>query len=409
MKITFLYQYFSTPRMTGQIYAYEMARRLVAHGHEVRMITSDRRGGGREWYETEEAGIRVHWYPVKYSNHMSYRRRIRAFARFAWAAGRRALQMPADLLYVSSPPLTMALPGVFAARKKGIPMVFEVVDLWPEMPIAVGALKSRPAIAFARWIERLAYRHAAHVIAFSPGMKAGVVRAGYPADRVTVVPNLSDLERFRIPSRLGCQLRGRHAWLGHRPLVVYTGTLGIINGVDYLARLAAAVGRRDPEIRFLVVGSGREENKVRRAAEELGVLEKNFFMWPPVPKAEIPAILSAADVATSLFLDIKPMWNNSAAKVFDALGAGRPIAINYQGWQAEMIRETGCGLVLDPHDVESAADRLIEAIRDEGWLLRAGAAAGRVAEQRFDREKLARRWESAVLGAAGGRPTRAAA
>jgi glycosyltransferase involved in cell wall biosynthesis len=409
MKITFLYQYFSTPQMTGQIYAYEMARRLVAHGHEVHMVTSDRTGRGRGWYETQEAGIRVHWYPVEYSNHMGYNRRIRAFLQFALAAGRKAARLPADLLYVSSPPLTMALPGAYLARKKRIPMVFEVVDLWPEMPVAVGALKNRPAIAAARWMERLAYRHAAHVIAFSPGMKAGVVSAGYPPEKVTVVPNVSDVRRFRIPEEVGRQLRSRHTWLQDRPLVVYTGTLGIINGVDYLARLAAAVRRRDPEIRFLVVGSGREEDKVRRTAKELGVLEETFFMWPSVPKADVPAVLSAADLATSVFLDVREMWNNCAAKVFDALAAGRPIAINYQGWQAEMIGETGCGLVLDPHDVPSAADRLVAGIRDARWLLRARNAARRVGEEQFERDKLARRWESAVLGVVAQGQTRAAA
>ena len=259
------------------------------------------------------------------------------------------------------------------------------------------ALKSRPAIAAARWMERLAYRNAAHVVAFSPGMKAGVVKTGYPAEDVTVIPNVSDVHRFRIPEEAGRQLRNRHDWLKDRPLVVYTGTLGIINGVDYLARLAAAVKRRDPEIRFLVVGSGREEDKVRHTARELGVLDRSFFMWPSVAKAEIPAILSAADIATSVFLDVKEMWNNSAAKVFDAMAAGRPIAINHQGWHADTIRQTGCGLVLDPHDIESSADKLVGAIRDKQWLARARAAARQVGEERFEREKLARQWESVLL------------
>lgn len=399
MRIIYLHQYFKTPKMNGGTYSYEIARQLVACGHEVHMVTADCTGHGRGWYQTAEAGIHVHWLPVAYSNRMSYQRRIRAFLEFAWGAARKAVTLPGDVVYASSSPLSIALPGVYVSRRKGIPMVFEVADLWPEMPIAVGALKSRPAIAAARWLECWAYRNAKHIVAFSPGMKAGIVAAGCAAEKVTVIPNGCDLELFRTDERAGHEFRGRHAWLGDRPLVVYAGTMGLINGVDYLARLAAAVRIRDPEIRFLVVGTGREEEKVRRVAKALGVWEENFFIHPPVPKTQMPPILSAADLATSVFLDVKQMWNNSASKVFDALAASRPIAINHQGWWADLIRETGCGLVLDPHDMESAADEIVAAIRDRQWLARAGAAARCLGEERFDRVELSQLWQSVVLGA----------
>jgi glycosyltransferase involved in cell wall biosynthesis len=397
VRILYLHQYFNTPSMAGGTRSYEMARRLVDRGHEVQMITSRRSATGTGWTESEEAGIHVHWCNVPYSNHMSFRRRIQAFFEFAWRAARKAASLPGDLVFATSTPLTIALPAVWAARKQSIPMVFEVRDLWPEMPIAVGALRSRPAIAAARWLERFAYRNAARVVALSPGMKDGVVAAGYPADRVTVIPNSCDRQLFQVDETAGQVFRRRYPWLGDRPLVVYAGTLGLINGVDYLARLAAAVRARDPEVRFLVVGDGREEGRVRREAEQLGVWERNFFMLPPIPKAEMPALLSAADLATSLFLDIEQMWANSANKLFDALAAGRPIAINHQGWLADMIHETGCGLVLDPHDLASAADRLVSALHDRFWLAGARRAAGQAAEERFDRDRLAAQLEAVLL------------
>jgi len=399
MKLIYLHQYFKTPAMNGGTYSYEMARQLVAAGHEVHIVTADCTGHGRSWYETEESGIHVHWKPVAYSNHMSYKRRIRAFFQFAWTARKKAASLPGDVVYASSSPLTIAIPGVYAARKKSIPMVFEVADLWPELPIAVGALRNPISIAAARWLERYAYRHAAEIVAFSPGMKAGIVKTGYPAERVTVIPNGCDLKLFAVAKSAGCEFRNCHEWLRHRPLVVYAGTLGVLNGVDYLARLAAEVRRRDPEVRFLIVGAGREQQKVRRAARELGVLDVNFFMHPGIPKTEMPPILSAADVAASVFIDVKEMWNNSASKVYDAMAAGRPIAINHQGWFADVIRRTGCGLVLDPHDLASAAENLVAAIRDRAWLARAGAAARRYGEEHFDRQRHSKLWESVLVRA----------
>lgn len=400
MKILYLHQYFNTPSMSGITRSYEMARRLVERGHEVHMITADCTSEGRGWRETVESGIRVHWIPVAYANEMSFPRRIRAFFEFAWFSGRRAARQQADLVFATSTPLTIALPAVYAARKLRVPMVFEVRDLWPEVPIALGALRSPWTIAAARRLERFAYANAAHVVALSPGMRDGIVATGYPAERVTVVPNACDVELFRVPEEQGEAFRRAQPWLGRRPLVLYGGTLGLVNGVDYLVRVAAATLPRDPEVRFLVVGSGKQFEKVRDEARRLGVLERNFFLLPSVPKAQMPAVLSAADLATSLFIGLKALEANSANKLFDALAAGRPVAVNHGGWLAELLDRTGCGLKLDPQNLQAAAERMVTALGDPVWKARARAAARRLADTEFNREQLFERWQAAVLGAA---------
>lgn len=394
MRIIYLHQYFNTEM--GGTRSYELGRRLVAMGHDVQMVTSDRtpradglRGARRGWHCTNEAGIHVHWLHVPYSNTMEYGDRLKAFARFAWSASRKAASLGGDIVFATSTPLTIAVPAVYAARRNRIPMVFEVRDLWPELPIALGALKSPVTIRCARLLERVAYRHAARIVALSPGMKAGVVATGYPADRVSVIPNACDVSLFDVGGAPGAALRREHPWLQDRPLVVYAGTLGLANGVGYLARLAAQVRALDPAVRFVVIGAGKEEPAVKRAAEQLGVLGDNFFMIPERPKAEIARWLSAADLASSVFIDVPALWANSANKVFDALAAGKPVAINYQGWQADVFRETGAGLVLDPTDIDAAAARLVTAIRDRDWLAQAGAAARSLAAGRFNRDRLA--------------------
>jgi len=301
MKILYLYQYFSTPKMAGGLRSYEAARRLVRMGHEVHMITSK---SGDEFtadgeFSEDEAGIHVHWLEVPYSNRMSYGERIKAFFKFAWRAGIEASHLKGDVVFATSTPLTIALPAIYAAKRNKVPMVLEIRDLWPEVPIAVGALKNPVTIAVARWLERFSYRNSAYIIALSPGMKEGIVATGYPEDRVTVIPNSCDLELFEVDMDLGREIRQRYDWLKDRPLVIYAGTLGLVNGVDYFAHLASEVSSHDQEIRFAVIGTGREDSKVRAVAEELGVLNKNFFMIPVAPKYEIAAWLSAADLATS--------------------------------------------------------------------------------------------------------------
>ncbi len=390
MKITYLHQYFHTPAVPGSTRSYEMARRFVERGHDVNLITADRHAKpGSGWRVSDEAGIRVHWLPVPYSNEMSVRERIGAFFKFARGAAQKASEIPSDLIFASSTPLTIALPAVWASKRHRVPMVFEVRDLWPELPIAMGALKGAPTIAAARRLEKFAYRNAAQVIALSPGMKDGVVKTGYPAARVHLVPNSCDLALFGVPESAGERFRAENDWLGDRPLIVYVGTLGQINGVAYLAELAAKVRAEVPEVRFAVYGGGFDADKLRRRAGELGVLNETFFMPGPIPKNQVPAVLSAATFASSLFIDLREMWDNSANKFFDGLAAGRPVLINYGGWQADILHETDAGLVLDPHDLDKAKDALLKALNDTAWLKRAGHNARRLAEDRFSRDGLA--------------------
>ena len=156
MKIVYLHQCVVTPDMPGGTRSYEMGRRLVEAGHEVHMITSDqsgRIGASEGWRFTEEAGIHVHWTTVPYGNEMPYGERIKAFFLFAWRSAREAARVGGDLVFATSTPLTIALPAVYAAKRCGIPMVFEVRDLWPAVPIALGALKNPLSRRLARRLE----------------------------------------------------------------------------------------------------------------------------------------------------------------------------------------------------------------------------------------------------------------
>jgi glycosyltransferase involved in cell wall biosynthesis len=279
-------------------------------------------------------------------------------------------------------------------------MVFEVRDLWPALPIAVGALKSRSAILAARTLERLAYAGSQHIVALSPGMKAGVEAAGVRPEKITVIPNLCDAERFRVPPSEGQAFRRAHPWLGERPLVLYAGTLGLVNGVSYLVHVAAHMRALDPEVRFLILGVGREAPALHALAAELGVLEQNLFFLPGVPKAEMPAVLSAATLSTSLFANVPGMEDNSANKFFDALAAGRPLALNYGGWQAELLEAEELGLRLPPADPAAGAALLAPRLRDPAWLAAAGERAGRVGVERFSADAAARRLAEVLTRAA---------
>ena len=392
MRITYLHQYFNVPSMSGGTRSYEMARRLVAFGHEVNLITTYREPCNRRgWFTTDECGVKVHWLPVPYSNHLSYAKRLSAFFRFAISAGRKAASIPTDVIFATSTPLTIALPAIFASRCLRVPMVFEVRDLWPELPIAIGAIRNPIVCKAAQFLEKFAYWSSKEVIALSPGMAEGVAAAGFPCSRITEIPNSSDVDSFFPNPDWRKSFRSSLGIPDDKILLVYVGTFGRINDVGYMPMLAKEL-LVDPRFYFLMIGDGYDFEKVKSDSMRLGVLNCNLQILSSMPKRDVPRVFAAADISTSLFIPLKAMEANSANKFFDGLSSGCCIAVNYGGWQARLLENSGAGLQLS-RDVVVAASQLQGLIASPGGLEQAKKAARQLAVSQFARDKLASRLE----------------
>jgi len=175
-----------------------------------------------------------------------------------------------------------------------------------------------------------------------------------------------------------------------RPLLVFIGTFGLVNGMGYLVRLAAAIAPLDAEIRIAAVGTGREYDNTRKLAEQLQVLNRNFFLLGKLPKRQAAAWMQAADMSIALFTGPEIVWRDAVQnKFFDSLAAGKPVANNFPGWQAKIAVEAGAGLILSADDIDAAARAVVGALRDRTWMEQARKAARQLAEQRYNRDLLA--------------------
>ncbi|MBN95081.1 MAG: glycosyltransferase WbuB [Deltaproteobacteria bacterium] len=403
MKILYLHQYFCPPAGTTGTRSYEMARRWAAAGHEVSIVTSDalmpQESRGGYW---EDEGFHVIKLSVPYGNRFNFWRRVWAFVQFAVLSSLVCLRVSKqDVVFATSTPLTIIIPGIVAKLRHRCPLVFEVRDLWPELPIAIGALNSPILKGLARGLELLAYRSSSAVVALSPGMADGVAQRGVPRDRITVVPNSCDIEMFQNDRGQSQKFLEQHPHLRGGPLITYLGAIGPINGLDYFVEMAAAAREVAPEMRFLLVGQGKAQGAVIEKAEKRGVLGANFWHLAKVPKTEAVGIFQASTLTCSLFIDLPEMRNNSANKFFDGLATGRPVAINYLGWHADLLKESGAGLLLPPGDPETGARLLAEFVVDAQRVERCGQAASKLAAERFPRDRLAREALDVILGAVG--------
>lgn len=398
MKIIYLHQYFNTPDMSGGTRSYEMAKRLVAAGHEVHIVTSWVGDSPHtEWYEEMIDGITVHWFPNPYNNKMSFKRRIQAFFRFAFAAKQKVSQISADVIFATSTPLTIALPAILGARKHKIPVVFEVRDLWPEVPIAMGILRKPYQIFLAKALEKWAYKNSSHVIALSEGMKEGVISTGYPKDRVSVIPNSCDNDLFDVSEEDYLKFKEKNTWLPNGETIIYTGTFGMVNGVGVAVDLARELKQRGSTIKILLIGDGLEFETIYKKAQEYKVLDEQLFIRKQVPKTEIPYFLKYATMASSFAIDLPAIQANSANKFFDALAASKPILINYGGWQKDIIEQNNCGVVAWKKSIKEIANELEDFISDNEAYTQACINAKRLALNDFSRDRLAAQLEKILL------------
>jgi len=418
MRIVYLHQYFVSPKATGRnvtgTRSYELARRLARAGHEVHMVCSDWLGQApdgtpsEDWREEELDGIHVHALPLAYSNKLDYAARVKVFLRFAWKACHRAAALRGDVVFATSTPLTIAIPGIWASLRTGAPMVFEVRDLWPEAPREMGVLTNPALLWAAETLERQAYHRAAHVVALSPGMRDGVIAAGVPADRVSMIPNACDLELFH-PGVDGSAMRARLG-IGDRLALIYFGTMGPANGLGFLLDGAAELKRRG-ETRAVVVlhGDGKERPalEARKASEGL---DNVIFSSPLEGKAKVAEVVAAADVGLTIYKNLPVLYTCSPNKMFDTLAAGRPVLTNMPGWLGGLVEENGCGVFVKPDDPVSFADRVQELLRRRQELPEMGRRARALAETRFSRDRLADELLQVLERVAGrARPTASAA
>ncbi len=380
MRILYLHQFFITRAGVGGTRSYELARRFVARGHRVRMVTA---GSGRQHVDgIEVVGVRGGYADYVRATATSYPRRMLAFARFAAAACVAALRGPRpDVVYATSPPLTMALPALLAAARWRAPLVFEVRDLWPEAPIQMGALRNPLLRRLARGLEELVYRRSTRVIALSPGIRDGVLATGVPAAKLALVPNAADLELFS-PAVDGVPARAR---LGIEPgcfVVSYFGTMGEANDLTQVLAAAALL----PDVTFVLQGDGK-----RRAQLEAGAPANVLFPGPAPDKSEVAQLAAASGCCLTIFKDVPILATNSPNKLFDTFAAGRPAIVNMDGWMRELVERDEAGLYARAGDPEDLA-RQIARLRDDPELARRyGENARRLAEREFDRELLAAR------------------
>ena len=365
MNILLINHYAGSPRDGMEYRPYYLAREWVRAEHRVQIVAAAySHVRTRQPVVTGDAldevidGIAYRWLPapVYVGNGLGRAKNMWAFLSRLWRDTPRLVdEFKPDVVIASSTyPMDIWVARRIArlARAK---LVYEVHDLWPASPIELSGMSPRhPFIMLCQKAENDAYRDADVVVSMLPVVAEHMRAHGLDLRKLHIVPNGVALDEWQgEPQPLSSELT---TWLaalkrGGRTIVGYAGSHGLPNALDVL--LDAAALMRDEPIAFVLVGDGHEKARLARRVRDEGL--EQVTMLAPVPKAQIPALLAAFDIAYIGWQRV-PIYRFGIApnKLMDYMMAGRAVLHSVEAGN-DPVAEAGCGLTVPPESAAAVA------------------------------------------------------
>ncbi len=392
MHILYIQQILNFPETSGNCRTYEMARFYVQAGHKVTILTStthienssfkgSNRGLLSQCIQREGVDIRI----VKgsYSHFMGFYRRIWAFLSFLLRAYKEGKKIKGvDRIIAYTPPLTGAELGRRLARFHKVPLILEVADVWPDVPIGMGIFKNPIWIHLLQKIASKIYPKAQLLTPYSEDMKEQLLNYPVDSSRIKVIHNGVHIldwpkKNYKLPEK-------------KRVRIMYAGTIGQANGIEQLVDAVNLLNQWDlPPFELFVIGHGNREEDVKAYAKSRHSSQISFFPW--VKRTQLRDSLAQADIGVSSFAPYPVLEANGATKFFDYLANGLPVVLNYQGWQAQYLARHSCGLSSNQGDIEGFSRNLQALIVNAHLRKSMGENARKLAITHFDRRMLAQK------------------
>jgi len=278
-----------------------------------------------------------------------------------------------DLVVVSSPPITMALPALAAAFAHRAPLAVDVRDVWPEIAIKMGSWRARSPVA--RIVGRVAdvlYARAAVISVVTATARDEIVARGVAPARIVLVPNGFDpvapaAGDSPVPANDGMRD------------VVYVGNMGLATGLDVV--LDAASLLRERRVRFVMVGGGADASRLRTRAEREGL--RNVVFTGPLPRASALRALADADVTVVPL--VASIADSIPTKLFDAMAVGTPIVLSAGGEAKTLVERAEAGVAVAPGDAAALAGAIDDVLADDAVRRRWRANGPAFVRENYDR------------------------
>lgn len=380
MNILYIHQYFQVN--SGGTRSFEFSKYLAEEGNKVTVLT------GNKVDINQHNGIDIISTNTEYKQGYSFLRRVYAFLHFMIKSILLGIKKKdTDIIFVTSTPLTIGITGLLVSKILKKKYVFEVRDVWPDIPIQLGFIKNKFLIKMLSKLELLIYKHAAHIIVLSTGMRENLIGKGVPSEKISVITNLANnrlMEEIDVDKE---RILKQYPFLKDKFVCIHSGTMGFVNGLEHI--LDIANDYRDEDIVYLLIGEGKEKENLKKIKESYNI--DNVYILDQMPKTEVLELVKFSDVGIMSVSDYAILQDNSANKFFDYLAAGKPIILNYLGWQNEVLRKGNAGKGFRYQDKKEYYSYLKELKENVDLYEKTSENAKALAEKEYDSIKLSKK------------------
>jgi len=293
-----------------------------------------------------------------------------------------------DVILCTNGSFFTGLTSWLLGKAKDVPFIYNVQDLYPDVPIRAGQLRNPFAIATLRGIERFMYRKAAHITAITPSFRDNLVAKGVPEEKISIIPNFVDTEFIR-PLPKANSFAQQHG-LSDKFVITHAGNLGYVYDLNTMLDAAFLLSSRK-DIMFLLVGNGVAKPALEKQAHELKL--DNVLFMPFQPYESLPWLRASSDIQVSLYKN-GAAWDSFPSKVYEIMASGRPLLASSDGDSGieDLVRTTESGLFVRPGSAEHLAEAILKLYRDPSLRETMGEKGRRYAEENHSKHTAVARY-----------------
>ncbi|MCU0432729.1 MAG: glycosyltransferase family 4 protein [Bacteroidia bacterium] len=397
MKLLLLTQYFPPEVGAPQNRLYELAVRLQQRGIEVTVLTAmpnypqmeiHAAYKGKSYHYEEMDGLKVHRSSIYVTKEKGIAKRLRNYFSFVWSSwrcGKSKLEKHYDYILCESPPLFLGISAWMLCRSKKAKLIFNVSDLWPESAEKLGLVTNKFFLGAARKLEEGLYKRSTLITGQTQGIVADIQRR-FPHKTVYWLPNGVDLNYYRHDAQPQ-GWREKNNFAADDFLLLYAGIIGHAQGLEVILKAAHRL-REHKGIHFLLLGSGPVKDELLAMKAELQL--NNVVFIDTVPKAEMPAIVAAADAAVIPLRRLDLFKGAIPSKIFENLAMKKPIVLGVEGEAKELFIDQGkAGVFFTPENEEELADAVLKLYHNPALRQELAENAYHYVREKFNRDTIA--------------------
>jgi glycosyltransferase involved in cell wall biosynthesis len=398
LKLLILTQYFPPEVGAPQNRLYELAIRLQKEGVDITVLTAmpnypsmeiHKSYLGKKYFYEEMEGLKVHRSSIFVSKNKSIIKRLQNYFSFVWSSyiiGRKKLDSNYDFILCESPPLFLGISAYLLSKNKKAKMIFNVSDLWPESAEKLGLVTNKLFLKLATILEEFLYRKSVLITGQTQGIVENI-STRFPQKNVYWLPNGVDLQLYN-PENIISNWREENGFFINELLLLYAGIIGYAQGLEIILK-AAKKTEGNPEIKYLLLGSGPEKDKLLLLKKELNL--NNVFFLDLVPKSKMPEIVKAVDIALVPLKKLDLFLGAIPSKIFENSAMKKALLLGVDGEAKELFINKGkAGMFFEPENESDLAEKAIYLNANRDKIEEFGMNGRKYVEESFNRNKIAK-------------------